>query len=408
MVIAAGAIDGAPVLVAAQDGRFLGGSVGAGHAAALHTLFLHACEVRPAAVVLLCVSGGVRLHEANPAEAGLARALAALLRVRAAEIPVVALAVGDVFGGASVLACAADRIGMLPHARLGLSGPKVIATARGNAEIDPGNPALVDALFGAQARLARGQVDVVVDERSAVRGWLRVSCAARRPFVEAVQTTHAALADALVGTPVAAQDSRWQLPPAWSNAVEAVAPAAGVWRLRGRPVWIAGAPGEHALGPRRIHALDTALLGAVLPAAAPVGGTLVLVEDSPGHEVSRAAEGVGISRFLAHHAAVLARLKQGGIRVGALLAGQGNGAAFFSNALQADRLHALQSARVMAMNPQAVARVTGLDAGALAACIDHDPVLGQPIEAFANWGAVAAIVREVDLAALGALVDALA
>ena len=59
---------------------------------------------RPRAVVVLAASGGVRLHEANPAEASLARALAALLDLRSAGVPVLSLCVADTFGGASVLA----------------------------------------------------------------------------------------------------------------------------------------------------------------------------------------------------------------------------------------------------------------------------------------------------------------
>ena len=46
----------------------------------------------------------MRLHEANAAEWALARALTALLDLRAAGVPVLVAGVADVFGGASVLA----------------------------------------------------------------------------------------------------------------------------------------------------------------------------------------------------------------------------------------------------------------------------------------------------------------
>src|SRR5437016_5177371 len=107
--------------MAAQDESFLRGSVGANHGEALRDVFERARNERPAAVVLLLASGGVRLHEANAAELALARALRALLDARVAGIAVLAIAVGDVFGGASILACAADRLAMLPSARLGVS-----------------------------------------------------------------------------------------------------------------------------------------------------------------------------------------------------------------------------------------------------------------------------------------------
>ncbi|MEP6679338.1 MAG: biotin-independent malonate decarboxylase subunit beta, partial [Betaproteobacteria bacterium] len=71
---AALSIGGARVLAAAQDERFVGGSLGARHAQALEGLFRRAVDERPAAVVLLMASGGVRLFEANAAELAAARA----------------------------------------------------------------------------------------------------------------------------------------------------------------------------------------------------------------------------------------------------------------------------------------------------------------------------------------------
>src|SRR6187549_459427 len=67
-------LDGREVLVAAQDERFLRGSVGRLHGGALAALAARALAERPAALVLLLASGGVRLHEANAAELSLAAA----------------------------------------------------------------------------------------------------------------------------------------------------------------------------------------------------------------------------------------------------------------------------------------------------------------------------------------------
>ena len=131
VVTASVRIGGESWLVAAQDERFLGGSVGAEHAKALRALFVRARSERPAGIALLAASGGVRLHEANAAELELARALRALLDARSAGVHTAAVAVGDVFGGASVLACATDRLAVLPAVRIGLSGPKVVESARG-------------------------------------------------------------------------------------------------------------------------------------------------------------------------------------------------------------------------------------------------------------------------------------
>jgi hypothetical protein len=75
--------------------------------------------------------------------------------------------------------------------------------------------------------------------------------------------------------------------------------------------------------------------------------------------------------------------------VSGLLCGCGHSAAFFVNALQAPRLVAVHGARVVAMAPEAIARVTGRDVAAL---IDDDPLLGQPVRHLAALGGVDRIV----------------
>ena len=186
---------GAPVLIAAQDERFLGGSAGANHAESLRMLFERARDERPAAVILLMASGGVRLYEANPAELALARALAALLDLRVAGVRVLTIGVGDVFGGASVLACSADRIALVPGTKFGLSGPRVIEMAHGRGELDASDATAVDALFGAEARAAAGEVDLVADDRDVIRAWIVAGMRDERSFAQRVRAMQVRLAD---------------------------------------------------------------------------------------------------------------------------------------------------------------------------------------------------------------------
>jgi malonate decarboxylase beta subunit len=193
IVVARLRVHGRPVLAAAQDVRFLGGSVGAKHGEALALLFEQARTERPAAVVLLLASGGVRLHEANPAELALARALRGLLDTRVAGIPVLTLAVGDVFGGASVVACASDRLALLPETRLGLSGPKVIEMVHGRDELEADDADDVDKLFGEKARAAAGQVELLVDDIEAIRSWIALAARTQRSFDVEVLAMHARL-----------------------------------------------------------------------------------------------------------------------------------------------------------------------------------------------------------------------
>jgi hypothetical protein len=106
-----------------------------------------------------------------------------------------------------------------------------------------------------------------------------------------------------------------------------------------------------------------------------------------------------VSRYVAQHAAVLALLRSVGVRVRALLTGEGRGAIFFANALQADTVTATADAHVIAMEPRAVARVTGV---AIAAG-ESDPLVGHDVAAFAAWGGITRIVQHVDAALLDAL-----
>ena len=354
------------VLVAAQDERFLRGAVGANHGRALASLFARARDERPAAVVLVMASGGVRLHEANAAELALARALRALVDARAAGVPVLAIAAGDVFGGASVLAGACDRLALLPAARYGLSGPAVIETARGRDEIAADDAGAVAEVFGAAARARAGIADLVGDDATALRAWIDVATRNAAPFEPRVRELHARLVDrvgfASAGPPWVAIDGG-----------HAVVRAAGT-----------------TFGPQDVLAIDAELL-----ACLDAGGlaSVTILEDSLGHEPTRAAELAGLSQLLAHHSCVLGMLRSRGVRIDARLVGTGHSAAFFANALQADRIEALPEARVVAMDAPAMARVLRLDPAKLAALVEDDPLLGHPVRHFAALGGATIVER---------------
>lgn len=363
---------GEPWLVAAQDERFLGGSVGAEHAKALRELCARACAERVAGIALLGASGGVRLHEANAAELELARALRALLDARRAGIRTAALAVGHLFGGASVLACATDALGTLPGVRLGLSGPKVVETACGRAELDASDASAIDAVYGAAARVRDGYAQAVGDDATAARAFFR-NAAARVDAADAHPSPPGPDA-----TPLSPLDPAWNAQPV----------GAGLWRAP--QAFIVAPFGHRHVDAPAVRALDRMLLAHV-HAAPGAPACLIVLEDSPGHAVSRAAEEGFLSRDLAHHAGVLGILRARGVRVIGALVGTGHSAAFFSHALQADALCAVPSARVVAMDPAAIARVTGVDAARL---IEHDPLMGQPVRHFAALGGVQSILPD--------------
>src|SRR4030095_5987855 len=136
---------------------------------------------------------------------------------------------------------------------------------------------------------------------------------------------------------------------------------------RGPPATTRWGPRSPTVAPRIAHRLDAALLRHVATRSDEAPGTVFIVCDSRGHETTASAESLCISQYLAQHAAVLALLRAYHVRIVGLLAGAGHSAAFFANALQAPRVLALEGARVVAMEPAAIARVTGLDGATLAA-----------------------------------------
>ena len=168
VVIGSGSLGGKPVLVASQEGEFMGGGVGEVHGAKLVGLFQRALKVRPAAVIVIAESGGVRLHEANAGLIAVSEVMRALLDVRAAGIAVVMLIGGanGCFGGMGVIARCADHIVMSDIGRLSMSGPEVIESSNGVEEFDSRDRALVWRTTGGKHRFLTGDADVLVEDEA--------------------------------------------------------------------------------------------------------------------------------------------------------------------------------------------------------------------------------------------------
>ncbi|MEO6918513.1 MAG: biotin-independent malonate decarboxylase subunit beta [Collimonas sp.] len=169
VAIGAGQLFGLSILVAAQEGGFMGGAVGEVHGAKLTGLLQRALRDRPYAVVLLLESGGVRLHEANAGLIAVSEVMRALLEVRAAGIPVIVLVGGSngCFGGMGIVACCANAIVMSEEGRLAMSGPEVIETANGVEEFDSRDRALVWRTTGGKHRYLLGDCRLLVADDSA-------------------------------------------------------------------------------------------------------------------------------------------------------------------------------------------------------------------------------------------------
>ncbi len=103
-------LDGMPVLAAAQEGGFMGGAVGEVHGAKIAGLLARAVAQRPAGVVLLLETGGVRLQEANAGLIAVSEIIRGICATRIAGIPVVAAIGGQYgcFGGMGIAASCCD------------------------------------------------------------------------------------------------------------------------------------------------------------------------------------------------------------------------------------------------------------------------------------------------------------
>ncbi|WP_314104673.1 biotin-independent malonate decarboxylase subunit beta [uncultured Stenotrophomonas sp.] len=202
IVVGEGRLRGRRVLVAAQQGQFMGGGVGEVHGAKLTGLLQRAAHTSADGVLLLLDTGGVRLHEANAGLIAISEIMRATLAVRAAGIPVLAL-IGSgngAFGGMGIVARCCTTVIMSEEGRLSLSGPEVIETVRGVEEFDARDRALVWRVTGGKHRYLIDQAQVLVPD--AIDAFAEAAFDALQPDTDsddtgraltALQARHAAL-----------------------------------------------------------------------------------------------------------------------------------------------------------------------------------------------------------------------
>ena len=162
-VVGRGRFDGRDVLLAAQEGQFMGGTFGEVSGAKIVGLLRAARDDArlPRTVLLLLDSGGVRLQEANAGELAVAEVMRAIAEARSAGVAVVALVGGrsGAFGGAGLTAATCSRIVISEQGRTGVTGPEVIETNKGVEEFDAADKSLVWSTDGGKTRRLLGGAD---------------------------------------------------------------------------------------------------------------------------------------------------------------------------------------------------------------------------------------------------------
>src|SRR5271166_2509236 len=165
MIVGQASLRGRAVLVAAQEGRFMGGSFGEVHGAKL-TGLLRAAHTLGHDVLILFDTGGVRLQEANAGELAIGEIIRAIVEARAAGVKVIGLIGGRAgcYGGGGLIAGTCSTLIVSEQGRISVSGPEVIETNKGVEEFDSADRALVWRTMGGKSRTLLGVADAFADD----------------------------------------------------------------------------------------------------------------------------------------------------------------------------------------------------------------------------------------------------
>lgn len=161
MIVGRARLNGQPVLIAAQEGRFMGGAFGEVHGAKLTGLLRAAAAIKRDLVILFD-TGGVRLQEANAGELAIAEIMRAMIEARSAGVRVIGLIGGRAgcYGGGSLIAGCCSTLVISEQGRIGITGPEVIETNKGVEAFNSKDRALVWRTMGGKHRYLIGGADL--------------------------------------------------------------------------------------------------------------------------------------------------------------------------------------------------------------------------------------------------------
>ncbi|MBK8210287.1 MAG: acetyl-CoA carboxylase carboxyltransferase subunit beta [Rhodospirillales bacterium] len=180
LAVGCGTIGGAPVVVAAMDFAFMGGSMGMGVGEALLTAAGLAATDR-AALIVVSASGGARMQEGILSLMQMARTTIAVEQVRAAGLPYIVVLADPTTGGVSAsFAMLGDITLAEPGAVIGFAGARVIEqTIR---------ESLPEGFQRAEYLLEHGMVDIVVPRPQLRQTLIRLLDLLRNPYGASVDT----------------------------------------------------------------------------------------------------------------------------------------------------------------------------------------------------------------------------
>lgn len=158
MVVVRGNVKEVPVVVAAFEFSFLGGSMGSVVGEKFVRAVHRAIEDR-AAVVCFCASGGARMQEGLTSLMQMAKTSSAVAELREERLPYIGVLTDPTTGGVSAsIGTLGDIIIAEPNALIGFAGPRVIEQTVGQV--------LPEGFQRSEFLLEHGAVDMIVDRRN--------------------------------------------------------------------------------------------------------------------------------------------------------------------------------------------------------------------------------------------------
>jgi acetyl-CoA carboxylase carboxyl transferase subunit beta len=157
IVVASGPLDGLPVVVAAMEYAFIGGSMGVVVGEKI-TRAIEMAQERGQPVIVVSCSGGARMMEGALSLMQMAKVSAALARLDRARLPFISVLTDPTTGGVTAsFAMLGDLNIAEPKALIGFAGPRVIEqTIRQK---------LPEGFQRSEFLLEHGMLDLVVDRR---------------------------------------------------------------------------------------------------------------------------------------------------------------------------------------------------------------------------------------------------
>jgi acetyl-CoA carboxylase carboxyl transferase subunit beta len=371
------AVDGRPIVVVAGEFGFLGGSIGVATGERVARAIERAIE-RRLPVLALPASGGTRMQEGAPALMQMAKLAAAANRLREAGLPYLVCLMHPTTGGVLASWGSLGHVTWAePGALIGFGGPRVV-------EMLTGEP-LPDDVQRAERMLERGLLDDVVAPDELRERVGRVLAVTQAPLPEGPPPVVRA-------EDVSAGDAWASLQRARDPARPTAADLLGVWATHVTPL-----RGDRAGGGddpaclaalARVRGIRCVVVAQPRQRMAPAGyrkarraiGTaaelglpVLTIVDTPGAEMSQAAEEGGLSFAIAD---CLAALLGSPVPTLAVLAGEGGSGGAIA-LLAADRVVCAEHASLEAIAPEGASAI-------LYRSTDHAPELAAS-QGGASW-----------------------